>query len=56
MKIICTGCGKIIDGNGPVFCTEILADGKACGSLMLPFKEVEAKPRKGITEWPSSKE
>ena len=53
MKLRCTACGKVVEGDGPRFCTEKLEDGLPCGSVMVPFVEA-VKPRKE-KEWQSSK-
>jgi len=53
MKLKCTACGKVIDGNGPKFCIEKLSDGLPCGSIMVPFVEAD-KPRKEKSTWQSS--
>jgi hypothetical protein len=55
MKIKCTGCGKIEDGDGPRFCIEKAKDGLPCGSVMIPFTEA-AKPRKEKDTWQSLEE
>jgi hypothetical protein len=55
MKIKCTGCGKIEEGDGPRFCIVKAKDGLPCGSVMIPFIEA-SKPRKEKDTWQSSEE